>query len=144
MPRSLTASDRSSLIKLASSLPKGSPERKAILAGLSKTSAEDLVSNSRSPVRGASGEVGPKLSADIASHDAGDEVGSLATALAKWGADVVAVYLRLPVDMDIRKLPRKMGAVQKALGTITPAQAYERNDNLLLKAIRSAGLDLSR
>jgi hypothetical protein len=32
--RNLTASDRSALIKLASSLPKGSSERKAILAGL--------------------------------------------------------------------------------------------------------------
>ena len=40
--RNLTASDRSALIKLASSLPAGSPERKAILAGLqgsSKTAA---------------------------------------------------------------------------------------------------------
>lgn len=32
--RSLTASDRSTLLKLASSLPKGSEERRAILAGL--------------------------------------------------------------------------------------------------------------
>ena len=36
MSRSLTASDRSSLIKLASDLPPGSAERKAILAGLKK------------------------------------------------------------------------------------------------------------
>lgn len=35
----LTAQDRSSLIKLASNLPAGSSERKAILAGLSKTSS---------------------------------------------------------------------------------------------------------
>ena len=34
MSRKLTASDRSALIKLATTLPKGSPERKAILAGL--------------------------------------------------------------------------------------------------------------
>ena len=34
MSRSLTASDRSALIRLASTLPKGSKERKAILAGL--------------------------------------------------------------------------------------------------------------
>lgn len=34
MSRSLTASDRASLIRLASSLPAGSPERKAILADL--------------------------------------------------------------------------------------------------------------
>lgn len=38
--KNITASDRSALIKLASSLPAGSPERKAILAGLSK-SADD-------------------------------------------------------------------------------------------------------
>ena len=36
--RRLTASDRSALIKLASSLPSGSPEKKAILAGLKKNS----------------------------------------------------------------------------------------------------------
>ena len=35
--RTLTASDRSALIKLASSLPAGSPDRKAILASLDKT-----------------------------------------------------------------------------------------------------------
>ena len=37
MSRNLTASDRKSLIKLASTMPVGSPERKAILKGLSKT-----------------------------------------------------------------------------------------------------------
>jgi hypothetical protein len=40
MSRTLSASDRASLIRLASSLPVGSPERKAILAGLSKRSAD--------------------------------------------------------------------------------------------------------
>lgn len=44
MPRSLTAQDRSSLIRLASTLPAGSPERKAILAGLGRSSAEVRVS----------------------------------------------------------------------------------------------------
>lgn len=34
MSRTLTASDRSTLIRLASTLPKGSEERRAILAGL--------------------------------------------------------------------------------------------------------------
>ena len=38
MAKPITASDRSRLIKLASGLPKGSDERKAILAGLRKTS----------------------------------------------------------------------------------------------------------
>lgn len=37
MPRTLTASDRSALIRLASTLPAGSEERRAILAGLSKS-----------------------------------------------------------------------------------------------------------
>ena len=36
MSKTLTASDRKSLIRLASTLPVGSPERRAILAGLSK------------------------------------------------------------------------------------------------------------
>jgi len=36
MPRKITASDRKNLIRLASEMPKGSPERKAILAGLKK------------------------------------------------------------------------------------------------------------
>lgn len=36
MPRPLTAADRSALIRLASTLEKGSPERRAILAGLDK------------------------------------------------------------------------------------------------------------
>ena len=34
MSRTLTASDRKALIRLASAMEKGSPERKAILAGL--------------------------------------------------------------------------------------------------------------
>lgn len=37
MSRTLTASDRASLVKLASSLPAGSPEKKAILASLGKS-----------------------------------------------------------------------------------------------------------
>lgn len=41
MSRKLTASDRSALIRLASSMEKGSPERKAILAGLKKAANED-------------------------------------------------------------------------------------------------------
>ena len=39
MSRKLTSSDRKSLIKLAGSLPKGSEERRAILAGLKKAGA---------------------------------------------------------------------------------------------------------
>lgn len=39
MSRPLTASDRKNLIRLASELPQGSPERRAILAGLQKVSS---------------------------------------------------------------------------------------------------------
>jgi hypothetical protein len=35
--KSITASDRTSLIRLASGLPKGDTTRRAILAGLAKT-----------------------------------------------------------------------------------------------------------
>jgi len=41
MSKTLTASDRSALIRLASSLEKGSDERKAILAGLEKAWGKD-------------------------------------------------------------------------------------------------------
>lgn len=39
MPKALTASDRSALIRLASTLPAGSGERRAILAGLKQARA---------------------------------------------------------------------------------------------------------
>ena len=42
MSRNLSASERSSLIRLASGLPVGSPQRKAILAGLSKVSSAEI------------------------------------------------------------------------------------------------------
>jgi len=41
MPRSLTAADRTALIKFATSLPKGDEGRRAILAGLAKTAKRD-------------------------------------------------------------------------------------------------------
>lgn len=41
MPRPLTASDRKALIRLASGLPKGSEERRAILAGLKSAASWD-------------------------------------------------------------------------------------------------------
>jgi len=47
MPRTLTASDRSSLIRLASCLPVGTPERKAILAGLVNTSRKGAAKGHR-------------------------------------------------------------------------------------------------
>lgn len=41
MPRAFSASDRSVLIRFASSLPKGSSERKVILSGLTRSAVED-------------------------------------------------------------------------------------------------------
>ena len=41
MPKNLTATDRKSLIRLASSMEKGSEQRRAILAGLSKVASDD-------------------------------------------------------------------------------------------------------
>jgi len=43
MSRTLTASDRKTLIRLASALPSGSPERRAILANLSKMAAKTRI-----------------------------------------------------------------------------------------------------
>lgn len=45
MSRTLTASDRSSLIRLASSMPVGSPQRKAILSSLGKTAGSKVASD---------------------------------------------------------------------------------------------------
>jgi len=47
MSRKLTASDRKTLIKMASTLPVGSGERRAILAGLNKATALREGSNVR-------------------------------------------------------------------------------------------------
>jgi hypothetical protein len=41
--KSLTASDRASLIRLAASLPVGGGTRRAILAGLSKVAADEMI-----------------------------------------------------------------------------------------------------
>lgn len=43
MPKTLTAADRKALIRLASTMAVGSPERKAILVGLNKTAGEPNV-----------------------------------------------------------------------------------------------------
>ena len=52
MARNLTASDRKSLIKLASTMPKGSPERKALLNVLASRSTGRVVFHAETP-RGA-------------------------------------------------------------------------------------------
>ena len=55
MSRRLTAADRSALIRLASTLPVGSPQRKAILAGLGKEARFPPRSEDYNRVDGADG-----------------------------------------------------------------------------------------
>ncbi len=57
MTRTLTASDRRSLIRMASTLPVGSPERKAILAGLSKKASGSKEARYRSWGKSTSADV---------------------------------------------------------------------------------------
>ena len=52
MSKTLTASDRTSLIRLASSLPKGSPEKRAILEGLKKVSTAATIDHILGKLRG--------------------------------------------------------------------------------------------
>ena len=59
MSRKLTASDRKNLIRLASTMPKGSPERKAILEGLLNLSDIPPGQVSTNQVRMASAEGHP-------------------------------------------------------------------------------------
>lgn len=70
--KKLTASDRKSLIRLASSLPKGSPERKAILAGLSKSAGKagdfkvgDIVRYTRKFLRNTGMAVGAPIDGKV-------------------------------------------------------------------------------
>jgi len=67
MARNLTASDRRSLIRLASTLPAGSDERKAILKGLSRLAAKG----------GASGRAAELLPYDYTSLTIGVKTGDL-------------------------------------------------------------------
>ena len=85
MSRSLTASDRSSLIRLASSLPKGSPERKAILAGLKSKRRPRVADLPDAPMgyewKDVSDEWGD-TAFTLYSHD--DEVGSVVDQGRNW------------------------------------------------------------
>ena len=78
MSRSLTAQDRSSLIKLASSLPAGSAERKAILAGLAKVAGQktpvQIVLTSRVPLSTAEvwAQYQTRYDAEMAAESAGN------------------------------------------------------------------------
>jgi hypothetical protein len=65
MARNLTSSDRASLIRLASSMPVGSPQRKAILAGLAQTSlTPDPVNRSKASSSGKTASFSKEKLAD--------------------------------------------------------------------------------
>ena len=61
MSRTLTAADRSALIRLASTLPAGSAERRAILAGLSKQAGDWPFPRSQVDYNGAAKEIANAL-----------------------------------------------------------------------------------
>jgi len=58
MSKTLTASDRKSLIRLASALPAGSPERRAILAGLQKAPVAKSAANATPAVEALMRDLG--------------------------------------------------------------------------------------
>ena len=58
MAKNLTASDRKSLIRLASALPAGSPERRAILAGLQKAPVAKSAANATPAVEALMRDLG--------------------------------------------------------------------------------------
>jgi hypothetical protein len=78
---------------------------------------------------------GGKLARDIAKN-------GLEWAVEKWGPDIAAVYLSLPVDMPIERVARKLNVVRAELGKlggdITPAEAYESDDNHYHSNLRTA------
>lgn len=74
MARTLTASDRRSLIRLASTLPKGSPERRTILAGLSKQAS----------VEGETFDLMGQLSPDFGAQSAGAWVDDVTYGKRRW------------------------------------------------------------
>ena len=67
MSRTLTAQDRSALIRLASDLPEGSAERKAILAGLKKSAGANIREILQNHALWLSGEGGER--ADLSGFD---------------------------------------------------------------------------
>ena len=90
--------------------------------------------NEAKPPRATLDTLGPQLRAEIISSGKED-------LLAKYGADVAATWLSLPIDLPVDKVAKKIKSVQKALGG-SPAEAYETNEGIaaLLDAIEAAGL----
>ena len=56
MPKTLTASDRTALLNLAASLPQGSEERRAILAGLKKAPVDKTAASGQFVGEGSGGK----------------------------------------------------------------------------------------
>ena len=69
MSRTVAASDRSALIKLASTLPVGSEERRVILAGLEKAAKEIKVGDYTVAKEGRGLAIRPKGTGDRNSED---------------------------------------------------------------------------
>lgn len=95
MSRSLTAQDRSSLIRLASSLPAGSAERKAILAKL-KGEASRTASSSNALTLYAT-----KLAGDVAKRYGGHLPEPLALRQDHGGGVEVSIIMMTPVLRNI-------------------------------------------
>ena len=65
MARHLTAADRSALIRLASTLPAGSEERKAILAGLEKASRSRMLQKLKEMTDDERKGLGPRVQVEL-------------------------------------------------------------------------------
>lgn len=96
MSRILTASDRKSLIKLASTMPKGSPERKAILAGLEKASRSRLLQK----VRGMTNDERKRLSFK--------DMGALDQEQYRPAVDAIVRKVTSDIAEDINSAARKL------------------------------------
>jgi hypothetical protein len=143
MPRTLTASNRSALIRFASTLPVGSPERKAILTGLRRTAALGTHVNLQGIIEGykegTTMMFGPLVPVatwakamleGLAPEDTynGFSVATVARWLKGMGVEAVhparegsvAIYFPLPPGADLTKLfrgrPAKADEVSTYLG----------------------------
>lgn len=95
--RKLTASDRESLIKLASSLPKGDETRKAILSGLKTTSVDKTASVLSTKARAVRDSMETIL--DSLEGDGVFEPGDYYTMVLKWHQFLISLKNTVP-DFD--------------------------------------------
>jgi hypothetical protein len=150
MPRTLTASDRSALIRLASTLPVGSEERKAILAGLGKKakfvlSPETMNQHPLVPGRAmvyfdvtVDPEVFPTQEAIFDAEEAAAEM------VAKTiGASRVIPDERVSENIMRYRMPVKkyleVSALDSGLGSAA-AQVFGKKDTFRFKGLRFVGV----